>query len=840
MGSVSIFTRADKRMTEIFTQLSKNEKRRYGVYKKCVCHLHTPASYDFYFDEAWKGNNEKYSKMDANDIFNKIIKEEIIPEDTIKIDEMVFDNIIFKDLKEYLTYFLIAYKLSTQDIEMVIVTDHNTIEGISKLREAIKEYKKFRTGVYTEVICGIEITCADKTHVVGMFRNDDIITSEVSRWLKEYMVNKKLGTYLTSIQVLEKIHQLDGIGYIAHIDISDIFHQDYLSGAFKKSLFSIPYMNVVGVSDKNKAEITRKRIEKLTKKEFCFLVDEDSHSIETIGTKVIWIKGVSNTYDTIKKAVRDYNISIELDKPREPLCYIKGIYAANNGSSFLVNNTNYKEDFSVTFSNSLNCFIGGRGTGKSTTLHILDFVLGQNFRHEEELDSVCNYKDIWVLYYYNNVDYLVLFNVPQKSYKDQSIVDCFLMEKKFSFFEHEEVKNAAIDRCIQIFELKKFEDRVEKKEIYDIEKYLSLFFDTKFSVNDLVQMTDDYGINSYIYNAIVKNKNCSKLRIPSPVYTKKGVSRYIKNIESILTDRRAEINSLINDYNLEYENEIQIKYYQVDKISKQVQFQDLFDIIDQRKDKLFYNYNITWDNLCNYFNALINKIGLISLISHIVNSRFNELNEIIKLQLYCEEKNYKLLDREVIFIDDDISRMIFFKLVEEKLITKNIKKFIIILKKYMEGVEHFDIEFNINNREKNEQSKPIFRSIRCISMGQKVVAMLSFIISYSKYSSDYRPLIIDQPEDNLDNQYIYKNLVRQLRMVKSERQIIIATHSATIVTNAKAEQVIVMESNNEHGWVSCTGYPNDKKIINHIVNYLEGGRDSFLHKSFLYGEVLNK
>lgn len=840
MSSVPIFTRADKRMTEIYNQLSKNDKRRYGVYKKCVCHLHTPASYDFYFHEAWKGNHENYSKMSANDIFNIIIKEEIIPADTIKIDEMVFDNIIFKDLKEYLTYFLIAYKLSSQGIEMVIITDHNTIEGIPKLREAIKEYKKFRTGVYTEVICGIEITCADKTHVVGMFRNDDGITLEISRWLKEFMVNKKLGTYLTSIQVLEKIQQLDGIGYIAHIDISDIFHQDYLSGAFKKSLFSIPYMNVVGVSDKNKAEITRKRIEKLTKKEFCFLVDEDSHSIETIGKKVIWIKGVSNTYDTIKKAVRDYNISIELDKPREPSCYIKGIYAANNGSSFLVNNTNYKEDFSVTFSNSLNCFIGGRGTGKSTTLHILDFVLGQNFRHEEELDSVCNYKDIWVLYYYNNVDYLVLFNVPKKSYKDQSIVDCFLLEKKFSFFEHEEVKNAAIDRCIQIFELKKFEDRIEKKEIYDIEKYLSLFFDTKFSVNELVQMTDVYGINSYIYNTIVKNNKCTKLNIPSPVYTRNGINTYINKIKVILAERRNEIENLIKDYNSEYKNEIQIKYYQVDKISKRISFQDIFEINELRKNNLFYNYNITWDNICNYFNALMNKIDLIHLISYIAGSQYKVLNETIKIQLYCEEKNYRLLEKEVIFLDDESSFESFFKLIEQKLVTKSVKKFVTILKKYMEEVEYFDLEFNVNNKEKNELSKPIFKSIRCISMGQKVVAMLSFIISYSKYASDYRPLIIDQPEDNLDNQYIYKNLVRQLRMVKSDRQIIIATHSATIVTNAKAEQVIVMESNNEHGWVSCTGYPNDRRIINHIVNYLEGGRDSFLHKSFLYGEMLSK
>ncbi|MBQ3164901.1 MAG: hypothetical protein IJC02_10290 [Lachnospiraceae bacterium] len=148
--------------------------------------------------------------------------------------------------------------------------------------------------------------------------------------------------------------------------------------------------------------------------------------------------------------------------------------------------------------------------------------------------------------------------------------------------------------------------------------------------------------------------------------------------------------------------------------------------------------------------------------------------------------------------------------------------------------------FNINNREDIEKSKPIFKSTDKLSMGQKVVAMLSFVLSYSDFSKDYRPLLIDQPEDNLDNKYVYKNLVNQLREVKSKRQVIIATHSATIVTNAKADQVIVMESNNKNGWIRASGYPNEKRIIKHIINNLEGGNESFQHKCFIYSDVINK
>lgn len=61
--------------------------------------------------------------------------------------------------------------------------------------------------------------------------------------------------------------------------------------------------------------------------------------------------------------------------------------------------------------------------------------------------------------------------------------------------------------------------------------------------------------------------------------------------------------------------------------------------------------------------------------------------------------------------------------------------------------------------------------------------------------------MIDQPEDNLDNSYIYENLVQSLIKEKSKRQVIIAIHNSTIVTNANVECIIVMETNNERAWV---------------------------------------
>lgn len=116
--------------------------------------------------------------------------------------------------------------------------------------------------------------------------------------------------------------------------------------------------------------------------------------------------------------------------------------------------------------------------------------------------------------------------------------------------------------------------------------------------------------------------------------------------------------------------------------------------------------------------------------------------------------------------------------------------------------------------------------------------MLDFILGYGEFIHDYRPLILDQPEDNLDSRYIYKNLVKQIRQTKDKRQIIMATHNATIVTNAMADQVCVMESDGNHGWVTASGYPSERKIKKHIINHLQGGIESFKHKQHIYDDVL--
>lgn len=123
-------------------------------------------------------------------------------------------------------------------------------------------------------------------------------------------------------------------------------------------------------------------------------------------------------------------------------------------------------------------------------------------------------------------------------------------------------------------------------------------------------------------------------------------------------------------------------------------------------------------------------------------------------------------------------------------------------------------------------------------MGQKVVALLNFILAYNNFIGDTTPLVIDQPEDNLDNVYIYDNLVKKLRETKGTRQIIVATHNSTIVMNSGTEQVFVLKSNSDHGWLDKAGFSGDRHIKKEVVNILEGGPEAYKRKVSMYEEII--
>lgn len=527
----------------------------------------------------------------------------------------------------------------------------------------------------------------------------------------------------------------------------------------------------------------------------------------------------------------------------EPDGYIKGLYVIGSHKGFLSGRED--KDFVITFSNSLNCFIGGRGTGKSTVLQILDFILGQNYVSDNKLDLICNNKEIWILYSKSGFDYLISFiiSTDEDEKDNENAVEDIKRKLSADFRELQKIhsykgKAKVQKKYFQIFRMRERRNVLEQKEIVGVSEMLSSFFDTKYSVNELVQYAETEKISDYVREVISKNNKIPQIRTVSYVKSLKGLKEKTQLVKQILDDRKRDILPVINEYNELHTKDLRITHEYKTVVDNVIDFEGIFNFRWSEKDRWFCGFNITNENCISYLEKIYDEIGTIEFYNIISSGKLIELNKIEVIEKYTHEKTFRMVEDEVTIIADTNKQDFFDKLGEYLYSPMGIDRFSAGLKKYLSCCEYYNLYFNINNKEDVNNAKPIFKSIDKLSMGQKVVAMLSFVLSYSDYSHDYRPLIIDQPEDNLDNQYIYKNLVKQLREIKSKRQIIIATHNATIVTNAKAEQVIVMESDNLHGWVRATGYPNEKRIIKHIVNNLEGGKESFQHKCFIYTELI--
>ena len=111
--------------------------------------------------------------------------------------------------------------------------------------------------------------------------------------------------------------------------------------------------------------------------------------------------------------------------------------------------------------------------------------------------------------------------------------------------------------------------------------------------------------------------------------------------------------------------------------------------------------------------------------------------------------------------------------------------------------------------------------------------------------ADDRPLIIDQPEENLDPKSIYDELVPLFQAAKRKRQVIMVTHNANLVVNTDADQIIIAEvgPHTLEGLppiTYSTGGLEDGTIRKLVCDILEGGELAFLDRARRLRIALNR
>lgn len=814
----------------------KTKKDNSGKFYKTLFHIHTPQSHDYSLLEEW--NCSEYQKKSDDDIYevskNKIKVIDCLKKSDIKEDSLKYG---YSNCKEYLSYLILANELYLQEIGCVIVSDHNTIKGIKKLEKSIELLKSaYPNNIYPHVFNGVEISCADKLHVVVVFDNKR--TELVENWLKNNIIDEKSGTYETSLNVLSYFSEEGLFCYIAHINSSDLFKEEYLAFAYKKRLLESKLIQFLGVSKCDSIDIVNNNIRNYNKKiKVKYILDNDSHNIDNIKNNIMWIKGSKRNYEMMIEAFLDYDTSIRLgDIAIESKSFIKGIYIPNDNqiNHFLVNKDK-ESAYSILFSPNLNCFIGGRGTGKSTTLNILQYGLTQKVKSERELEFICRNPNIFILYELDTVEYIIEMGIRSiyKESVENSVLQKFGQNKKNSYyyrynFDYKEIQKIARNQDLNIYRV------IDKGKGFKKEnnkyKLLEKMFDTVYSVNELVKKADNDEMTEFIYNLLLKNKQLAKPTINGKTKFR-SISEMIVKVNNKKNQRAKQVEEIISSFNEKNLGRLKIVYEQSDKFRAP----NFKNWLSKNLKNNIGTYRIALNEIIDCLNELYEEFGFFEFFTNIEKKKSDILGK-----YFCRYSTQSKLRRDidrVVLDNNNIEK--FLKIIYtafDQVSEENFKYYINSFGKQ----EELRLEYNINLKVSSKNyKKEVFKDIRDLSQGQKVVAMIDFILAYSDYVDDYRPLIIDQPEDNLDTRYIYLSLVKQLRDIKDKRQIIIATHNATIVTNSVADKVFVMESDGECGWIEMQGYPGEKKIKEAIVNYLEGGIDSFKHKQEIYKNILS-
>ena len=123
-----------------------------------------------------------------------------------------------------------------------------------------------------------------------------------------------------------------------------------------------------------------------------------------------------------------------------------------------------------------------------------------------------------------------------------------------------------------------------------------------------------------------------------------------------------------------------------------------------------------------------------------------------------------------------------------------------------------------------------YREVGRLSTGQQCTAILHLLLLENP-----DPLIIDQPEDNLDNAFIAEQIVTELRTSKTKRQYIFATHNANIPVFGDAEWIGVLEEEDGRSGLLASGSIDANQVKELAANILEGGREAFTRRREKYG-----
>lgn len=413
--------------------------------------------------------------------------------------------------------------------------------------------------------------------------------------------------------------------------------------------------------------------------------------------------------------------------------------------------------------------------------------------------------------------------------------------------DYRKVSNFNRDILNSLIELKNKKELTEKSLETALLK--SLFTQTysflDVAINDLELFTESIRpeekilVNDSLFKTLLANNKKENTRLEKvlePLIKNEKVKQQITEIDKIVTADKQKLQA-INQLKTEIKN------------GKEE--------LEKSKDKLFELYIENSNEYPKIISTLNERTKLLEEqnLEIIGTTKFNVRKFVKSLYDICDgrsfpEKEYLILQSKNDLIDFrdteefvEIKKM-FKAIVEDEIFVLSTKTSIknavkILLDDYF--VDYWETEYDGDKMGEMSTGKASF-----------VILMLIVGLSSSK-----APILIDQPEDNLDNRSITKDLVKYLRDKKLERQIILVTHNPNIVVNADAENVIVANQKGQNDKETSSIYKfdyingaievtkdfdeNEKDLLKsmgireHIADIVEGGKEAFKKREVKYG-----
>jgi hypothetical protein len=152
---------------------------------------------------------------------------------------------------------------------------------------------------------------------------------------------------------------------------------------------------------------------------------------------------------------------------------------------------------------------------------------------------------------------------------------------------------------------------------------------------------------------------------------------------------------------------------------------------------------------------------------------------------------------------------------------------------YLGAFEGDDLQISFAVGKDGEEFSPIDQ----LSAGQRCTAVFPLLLKLRE-----GPLIVDQPEDNLDNRHIADTIAPSLLNDKAERQIAFTSHNANLVVLTDSEEIIMFEASGSKGDVHARGFlcTSESAITPEVIAILDGGRRALELRYQKYGFIGNR